>query len=80
MKLPTKFILAMTCVFAATILTYLKSISDGVYSTIIVAAMGGFFAAEVVQKRAVTVAEGIAMKRAMAETEQFTLPKKENDE
>lgn len=46
-----KFILAVLVVLAASALVYLSKIGDGVYSTIIVAVVGGYFAANVLQKK-----------------------------
>lgn len=46
-----KFILAMATLILASILVYQAKISDGVYSTIIVATVGVYLASNVYQKR-----------------------------
>lgn len=45
-----KFILALTTVLSVTWLVAAKHIADGVYSAVVIATVGGYFAANVTQK------------------------------
>lgn len=45
-----KFIIVLVALLAASVLMWFGKISDGVYSTIIVACVGGFLTANVMQK------------------------------
>lgn len=46
-----KFILSMFAVASASVLVYTGKISDGVYSTVVVATIGGYLTANVWQKK-----------------------------
>lgn len=46
-----KFILAILAVLSCSILMYLGKIGDGVYSTIMVATIGAYLTANVIQKK-----------------------------
>ena len=45
-----KFIVVLAALLAASVLMWFEKISDGVYSTIVVACVGGFLTANVFQK------------------------------
>lgn len=45
-----KFLLALSTVASATWLVYTGNIADGVYSAVVIATVGGYFAANVTQK------------------------------
>lgn len=45
-----KFLLALAALISVTVLMYLKTISDGVYSAVVIAVINGYFAANVAQK------------------------------
>ena len=49
--LSRKFLVAMAVIIAASVLAWNRMISDGVYSTIIVATVGAYFTANVAQKK-----------------------------
>jgi len=46
-----KFILAILSLCSSSLLVYLDKISDGVYSTIIVATVGAYLTANVLQRK-----------------------------
>lgn len=46
-----KFILSMSAMFSVTWLSYFEKISDGVYSTVMVATIGAYIAGNVIQKK-----------------------------
>jgi len=45
-----KFFIALTSVLSASLLVAMQCISDGVYSTVMLAVVGGYLAANVTQK------------------------------
>lgn len=51
--LSRKFLLAITTMIGASLLVYLGHISDGVFSAVVIADLGGYFAANVTQKATV---------------------------
>ena len=55
-----KFGVTVLSVAAASILVYLGKISDGVYSTVMVAVVGGYLAANVAQKATLKTGGGDA--------------------
>lgn len=48
-----KFLLALLTLISATLLIYLGHISDGVYSAVVIANLGGYMTSNVMQKRIV---------------------------
>ena len=48
-----KFLLSFATVASATALVYLGAIADGVYSAVVIAAVGGYLTANVAQKAVV---------------------------
>lgn len=52
--LSRKFLLAIATMLGASVLVWLGHISDGVYSAVIIADLGGYFAANVTQKATVS--------------------------
>lgn len=48
--LSRKFLLAVLSVLSATILVYFAKISDGVYSSVVIAAIGAYTAGNIFQK------------------------------
>lgn len=48
-----KFILSMACLISASALSYTGHISDGVYSSVLIATVGAYLAANVGQKAVV---------------------------
>lgn len=49
--LSRKFILAVLCVFSASLLCWYGHIADGIYSVILVTAIGAYNAANVLQQK-----------------------------
>lgn len=49
--LSRKFILALFSLISATILVYTASISDGVYSSVVIATVGAYLTSNVFQKK-----------------------------
>lgn len=45
-----KFLLAVATLFSVSFLVYSGHITDGVYSAVVIATVGGYFAANVTQK------------------------------
>lgn len=56
-----KFILAMTAVLPSTFLVWFAKISDGVYSAVMLATLGAYLTANVMQKQVEKTAEAKAM-------------------
>ena len=56
-----KFILAMTAVLTSTFLVWFAKISDGVYSAVMLATLGAYLTANVMQKQVEKTAEAKAM-------------------
>ena len=52
--LSRKFILAMSTLVISSALCYLGSISDGVFSAVIIATVGAYIAGNVLQKKQIT--------------------------
>lgn len=55
-----KFTVAMFAILCATLMVGLGKISDGVYSTIMVATISAFLAANVIQKKTATTTTGVS--------------------
>jgi hypothetical protein len=49
--LSRKFIIALVSIISCTVLVLNKSIADGVYSAVMVATVGAYLAANVIQKK-----------------------------
>lgn len=53
-----KFIVAMAAIASASWLVYTGHIADGVYSAVVIAAVGGYLAANVTQRAVVKPSQG----------------------
>ena len=53
-----KFAVAMAAIASASWLVYAGHIADGVYSAVVIAAVGGYLAANVTQRAAVKPSQG----------------------
>lgn len=56
-----KFILAMMALLTSTLLVWFAKISDGVYSAVMLATIGAYLTANVIQKQVEKTAEAKAM-------------------